>query len=153
VDELDDPRSLALPDRPTLTTLADALVAPSADGFRGRGEVVIFAACTTARIGEVSGCRVGDINTDTWTWTVRRRTTPSPGGLADKGTKGERARAVPLVVEVRDLVRQRIATAGGRADARLSTGPRGGRISTAVLRDAGAGRCGGRILPGRGAGA
>lgn len=135
-DELDDPRSLALPDWSTLTNLADALVARSSDSFRGWGDVVIFAACTAARIGEVSGCRVGDINTDTWTWTVRRQTTPSPGGLADKGTKGKRARAVPLIVEVRDLVKERVIATGGRADARLFTGPRGGRITTAVLRDA-----------------
>ena len=54
-DELDDPRALALPDWTALTRLADALVARSADHFRGWGDVVIFAACTAARIGEVSG--------------------------------------------------------------------------------------------------
>jgi integrase len=69
-------------------------------------------------------------------WTVRRQTTPSPGGLVDKGTKGKRARVVPLIGDVRDLVQQRIDAAQGRADARLFTGPRGGRITTAVLRDA-----------------
>ena len=52
-DELDDPRSLALPDWSTLTKLADALVARSADHHRGWGDVTIFAACTAARIGEV----------------------------------------------------------------------------------------------------
>lgn len=36
------------------------------------GDVVIFAACAAARIGEVAGCRVGDIDTTNWTWTVRR---------------------------------------------------------------------------------
>jgi hypothetical protein len=100
------------------------------------GDVTIFAACTAARIGEVSGCRVADIDTSNWLWTVRRHTTPSPGGLLDKGTNGKRARVVPLIVDVRELVRQRIDTAQGRPDARLFTGPRGGRISTAVLRDA-----------------
>lgn len=50
---------------------------------------------------EVSDSRVGDINTDGWTWKVRRQTTPSPGGLAGKGTKGKRARDVPLIVELR----------------------------------------------------
>ncbi|GAA1236258.1 site-specific integrase [Pseudonocardia alaniniphila] len=135
-DELDNPRSLALPDWATLTRLADALVARSADHFRGWGEVTIFAACTAARIGEVSGCRVADIDTSNWLWTVRRQTTPSPGGLLDKGTKGKRARVVPLIVDVRELVQQRIDAAQGRPDARLFTGPRGGRISTAVLRDA-----------------
>jgi integrase len=107
-DELDDPRALALPDWTTLTRLADALVARSADHYRGWGDVVIFAACTGARIGEVSGCRVGDINTHDWTWKVRRQTTPSPGGLVDKGTKGKRARDVPLIVELRDLVQRRV---------------------------------------------
>lgn len=35
----------------------------------------MFAGCTAARIGEVSGVRVGDIDTGTWIWTVRRQTT------------------------------------------------------------------------------
>jgi integrase len=137
-DELDDPRSLALPDWFSLTTLADALVARSSREYRGWGDVVLFAAATAARIGEVSGCRVGDIDTAswTWTWTVRRQTTPSPGGLVDKGTKGKRARTVPLIEDIRDLITRRIALVGNDPDGRLFTGPRGGRITTAVLRDA-----------------
>jgi integrase len=136
-DELDDPRSLALPNWSALVTLADALVARSADRYQGWGDVVIFAACTASRIGEVSGCRVGDIDTDTWTWRVRRQTTPGPGGMEDKGTKGNRARYVPLIEEVRQLVTQRIAIVGtDNPDGRLFRGPRGGRIATGVLRDA-----------------
>jgi integrase len=135
-DELDDPRALALPSWHVLTALADALVAKSADNYQGWGDVVMFAACTAARIGEVSGCRVGDINTKEWTWTVRRQTTTSPGGLIDKGTKGKRARTVPLIEDIRELVQRRIAETDGNKDARLFVGPRGGRISTAVLRDA-----------------
>jgi integrase len=135
-DELDDPRALALPDGAALERLAKARVERSSDGYEGWGEVVIFAACTEARIGEVSGVRVGDIDTNTWTWTVRRQTTPSPGGLADKGTKGKRARKVPLIAEVRELVLRRLNAAGVDPSARLFTDPRGGRITTAVLRDA-----------------
>lgn len=135
-DELDDPRSLALPDWATLTRLADALVTNSASEYQGWGDVVTFAACTGARIGEVSGCRVRDIATSEWTWQVRRQTTTAPGGLVDKGTKGKRARIVPLIPEVRELVMERIAQTDGTLDARLFTGPRGGRITTAVLRDA-----------------
>ncbi len=136
-DELDDPRSLALPNWSALVTLADALVARSADRYQGWGDVVIFAACTASRIGEVSGCRVGDIDTDTWTWRVRRQTTPGPGGMEDKGTKGNRVRFVPLIEEVRQLVTQRIVIVGAEnPDARLFRGPRGGRIATGVLRDA-----------------
>ncbi|MBB4912651.1 tyrosine-type recombinase/integrase [Actinophytocola algeriensis] len=127
---------LALPDWHTLTRLADALVANSSGEYRGWGDVVLFAACTAARIGEVSGCRVKDIDTDEWTWTVRRQTTPSPGGLADKGTKGKRARTVPLIEEVQELVQQRMADVDRDPEARLFVGPRGGRITTAVLRDA-----------------
>ncbi|MFI1994983.1 tyrosine-type recombinase/integrase [Actinoplanes sp. NPDC020271] len=134
-DELDDPRTLALPSWEALTTLADALVARSRGHFTGWGHIVTFAACTAARIGEVSGVRAGDIDRATWTWTVRRQTTPGPGGLIDKGTKGKRARKVPIIEEVRPMVSERLASAAG-PDARLFTGPRGGRISTAVLRDA-----------------
>lgn len=135
-DELEDPRSLALPNWNALRRLADALVQRSSNEYQGWGEVVIFAACTAARIGEVSGCRAGDIDTDSWTWTVRRQTTTSPGGLVDKDTKGKRARTVPLIPEVHELVSRRLAAVGRDPDARLFTGPRGGRISTAVLRDA-----------------
>ena len=63
--------------------LAAALVDRSADGYPGWGDVVVFAACTAARIGEVAGVRARDIDRASWTWTVRRQTTPSPGGLAD----------------------------------------------------------------------
>lgn len=135
-DELDDPRSLALPDWHTLERLAAALVARSAGHYEGWGDVVIFAACTSARIGEVSGCRLGDIDMSSWTWKIRRQTTPGPGGLVDKATKGKRARTVPVIEEIRELVQRRIAATDGSPDARLFTGPRGGRIATAVLRDA-----------------
>ena len=83
----------------------------------------------------MSGVRAGDINAKTWMWTVRRQTTPGPGGLIDKGTKGKRARTVPLIEEVRPMVGARLLAAAD-PDARLFTGPKGGRISTAVLRDA-----------------
>ncbi|MEV0585317.1 site-specific integrase [Nonomuraea sp. NPDC050310] len=117
--------------------LARALVERSADQYEGWGDVVLFAACTAARIGEVSGVRVGDIDTDTWTWTVRRQTTSGPGGLVDKGTKGKRARKVPFIAEIRELVLRRMAAVReDDDDARLFYGPRGGRIMTAVLRDA-----------------
>ncbi|MGH3903085.1 MAG: tyrosine-type recombinase/integrase [Pseudonocardiaceae bacterium] len=135
-DELDDPRALALPNWSALTRLVDTLVARAFGNHTVWGDVVIFAACTAARIGEVSGCRVRDINTTEWTWTVRRQTTTAPGGLVDKGTKGKRARVVPLIAEIHELIRQRIASTDGSSDARLFTGPRGGRITTAVLRDA-----------------
>lgn len=89
----------------------------------------------TPRIGEVSGVRAEDIDRKTWMWTVRRQTTPGPGGLIDKGTKGKCTRTVPLIEEVRPIVAHRLDPAS-KPDSRLFTGPRGGRISTAALRDA-----------------
>ncbi|MFC9897294.1 tyrosine-type recombinase/integrase [Nocardia sp. NPDC127579] len=135
-DELDDPRSLALPDWAALTELADALVLASAGQYRVWGDVVLFEACTATRIGEVSGCRVGDIDTEQWIWKLRRQTAPGPGGLKDKGTKGKRARKIPIIEEVRPLVMDRIRAANNNPDARLFVGPRGGRIQTGVLRRA-----------------
>ena len=119
-DELDDPRSLALKDWDALTQLATALVEHSADHYQGWGDVVVFAACTASRIGEVSGVRAKDINRADWTWTVRRQTTTGSGGLVDKGTKSKRARIVPLIPEIRELVAQRLADAPD-ADARMFT--------------------------------
>lgn len=143
--ELQNPRSLALPDFATLQRLADALVAASADDrykdkrtFAGWGEIVMFAACTATRIGEVSGVRIKDIDTENWIWKLVRQTTPSPGGLKDKNPKSKRAREIPILPEIRPMVLRRITEAGPDSDpmTRLFTGPRGGRVSTAVLRDA-----------------
>lgn len=133
-DELEDPRQLALRDWNALTRLTDGLVAASWGEYAGWGDVVKFEACTASRIGEVSGCRVRDINTDEWVWTVRRQTSPGPGGLADKGTKGKRARMVPLIEEVRPMITRLVADK--EPDDRVFVGPRGGRIATGVLRDA-----------------
>ncbi|WP_063005250.1 tyrosine-type recombinase/integrase [Nocardia salmonicida] len=135
-DELDDPRSLALPDWATLTQLSAALVAASSDQFQGWGDVVTFAACTASRIGEVSGVRVKDIDTEQWIWNLRRQTSPGPGGMLDKGTKGKRARRVPIVEELRPMLLDRIQARQDKPDARLFAGPRGGRIQTGVLRKA-----------------
>ena len=87
----------------------------------------------SGRIGEVAGVRKGDIDRDRWIWTVRRQTTPGPGGLIDKATKGKRARKVPIIEEARELVARRL-DAVGEADARLFTGPRGGRNSEPASR-------------------
>ncbi|MGH3310500.1 MAG: tyrosine-type recombinase/integrase [Streptomyces sp.] len=135
-DELDDPRSLALPGWAALDELANALIARSSGEYEGWGEVVRFAACTATRIGEVSGTRAADIDRETWIWNLCRQTTSAPGGLVDKGTKGKRRRMVPIIPEIRPLVARRLDAVGPDPMARLFTGPRGGRISTAVLRDA-----------------
>ncbi|MFF3005453.1 tyrosine-type recombinase/integrase [Kitasatospora sp. NPDC057940] len=119
-----------------LDELANALVERSHNHYRGWGDIVRFAACTAARIGEVSGVHVKDINRFDWTWYLCRQTTTGPGGLIDKGTKGKRRRTVPIIEEIRDLVNWRMTVVGNDPMARLFTGPRGGRITTAILRDA-----------------
>lgn len=58
-----------------------------AERAAGWGDVVIFAACTASRIGEVSGCRVRGIDTQTWTWCVRRQTTSSSGEWRTRGPR------------------------------------------------------------------
>jgi integrase len=135
-DELDNPRSLALPDWDALHQLGAALVARSHGRYAGWADIVEFTACTAARIGETSGVRRADINRQVWTWNVRRQTTPAPGGVVDKGTKGKRARVVPIIPEIRPLVDRRLNQVSDDPMERLFTGPRGGRVTTAVLRDA-----------------
>jgi integrase len=135
-DELDNPRLLALPDWAALQQLGAALVARSHGRYVGWADIVEFTACTAARIGEASGVRRADINREAWTWHVRRQTTPAPGGVMDKGTKGKRARVVPLIPVIRPLVDRRLSEVSDDPMARLFTGPRGGRVTTAVLHDA-----------------
>jgi hypothetical protein len=43
---------------------------------------------------------------------------------------------VPIIIEIRDMIQRCVDAANGEPDVRLFTGPRGGRITTAVLRDA-----------------
>ena len=66
-------------------------------------------------------------------FVVRRQPLP---GLIDKSPKGRRARLVPIIAEIRPLVRTRLDVITDDPMARLFTGPRSGRITTAVLRDA-----------------
>ncbi|WP_256216069.1 hypothetical protein [Streptomyces sp. Ag109_O5-10] len=67
-----------------------------------------------------------------------KETTANPARADRQGHQGH-ARKVPVVEEIRPLVARRVLPAGLDPDARLFTGPRGGRVSTAVLRDAGHG--------------
>ncbi|MEU6845485.1 site-specific integrase [Streptomyces sp. NPDC046716] len=131
-----EPRGLALPNFTTLLELAEALTKAAHQHYPGWGHAVIFAACTGARIGEISGVRVRDINTRHWLWNARRQTTPAPGGLIDKATKSHRARLVPIIEPIRPLLTARITAVSSAPDARLFTGPQGGRITTAGLRRA-----------------
>lgn len=101
-DELNDPRALALPDWETLQALAKDLVARSYGRYQGWGDVVTFAASTAARIGEVSGVRVKDIDTDNWIWTVRRQTTPAQAGSSTRPPRESAPARYPSTAVLRD---------------------------------------------------
>jgi integrase len=58
------------------------------------------------------------------------------GPAAAHERPGRRARLVPIIAEIRPLVARRLDVISDDPMARLFTGPRDGRITTAVLRDA-----------------
>ena len=127
-----DPRDLALPDVATLNALVVEVVA------RGRhqcwGDMVMLLATTAMRISEVSGLLVGDVDLDAGLMHVGRQTYPGRGGLITKTTKGRRRRVVPIIEQLRPTLARLVD--GRSAGERLLTGPKGGVITTATLRDA-----------------
>jgi integrase len=130
--EQSSPRDLALPDVPTLDRLVSAVV--NAGGHQSWGDMVTILATTALRISEVSGLRVGDVDLDRGLLHVFRQTYPGRGGLVTKETK---AGAVePCRSSTRSAPRWERLTHGRQVDARLLSGPRGGVITTATLRDA-----------------
>ena len=65
---------------------------------------------------------------------VGRQTYPGRGGLITKTTKGRRRRVVPIIEQLRPTLARLVD--GRSAGERLLTGPKGGVITTATLRDA-----------------
>ena len=126
------PRDLALPDVATLDRLVAKTV--EAGGHQCWGDTVVILATTALRISEVSGLEVGDVDLVRGLLAVSRQTYPGRGGLVTKETKGRRRRIVPIIAPLRPTLER--LTDGRRARARLLTGPRGGVITTATLRDA-----------------
>ena len=114
----------------------DRLVARvvEAGGHQSWGDMVTILATTALRISEVSGLLVGDVDLHRGLIHVFRQTYPGRGGLVTKETKGRRRRTVPVIEPLRPTL-QRL-TAGRDSAARLLSGPRGGVITTATLRDA-----------------
>ncbi len=126
------PRDLALPDVATLDRLVAKVV--ESGGHQSWGDMVTILATTALRISEVSGLRVGDLDVERGLIHVNRQTYPGRGGLVTKETKGRRRRTVPIIEPLRPTL-QRLSTGRAQAAA-LLTGPRGGVITTATLRDA-----------------
>lgn len=127
-----NPRELALPDVATLNRLVEAVA--DKGGHQCWGDMVTLLATTAMRFSEVSGLQVRDIDLEAGLIEVRRQTYPGRGGLVTKATKGRRRRRVPIIAPVRPTLER--LTVGRDPEARLITGPRGGVITTATLRDA-----------------
>ena len=127
-----NPRDLALPDVATLNRLVAGVV--TAGKHQSYGDMVTILATTALRISEVSGLQVGDVDLERGLLSVSRQTYPGRGGLVTKQTKGRRRRSVPIIDPLRPTLER--LTAGRGEDAWLVSGPRGGVITTATLRDA-----------------
>ena len=130
--EVANPRDLALPDVATLDRLVASVVAEG--GHRCWGNMVTLLATTAMRISEVSGLTVGDVDLFNGVIHVRQQTYPGRGGLVTKATKGRRKTTIPIIDPLRPTLESLVA--GRDGDERLMSGPRGGVISTATLRDA-----------------
>ena len=85
-DELDDPRSLALPDWTALQTLADALVARSADHYRW-GDIVVFAAATAARMARSPAAAQSTSTPSAGSGPSAARPPPHPAGWSTRAPK------------------------------------------------------------------
>jgi integrase len=96
--------------------------------------MVTILATTGLRISEVSGLQVGDIDPQHGLLHVERQIYPGRGGLVTNTTKRRRKRLVPIIEPLRPTLLRLVQ--GREADDRLITGPKGGVITTATLRDA-----------------
>ncbi|HEY9412221.1 MAG TPA: site-specific integrase [Jiangellaceae bacterium] len=130
--EPSNPRDLALRDVKALDRLVVAVVEHG--GHQCWGDTVTLLATTAARISEVAGLRVGDVDWKRKLIHIERQTYPGRGGLVTKPTKGRRKRDVPIIDPLAPTLER--LTKGRKADAWLVRGPRGGTITTATLRDA-----------------
>ncbi|MBL3686159.1 site-specific integrase [Leucobacter zeae] len=124
------PRVHALKDLATLTTLANAC----GKVHQSYSDFVMLCALLASRGSEVAGLQVGDVDWDQRIVTIRRQTFPGSGGLVTKQTKGREIRHVPILQPLEPVLRR--LTAGRAPDERLLTGPRGGVLTTATVRDA-----------------
>lgn len=127
-----NPRDLALPNVATLDRLVAAVI--DRGGHQCWGDTVTLLATTAARISEVAGLRVGDVDLRRRMVHIERQRYPGRGGLVTKPTKGRRKRDVPIIDPLVPTLER--LTKGRETDAWLVRGPRGGTITTATLRDA-----------------
>lgn len=130
VEKDTSPRAHALPNLQTLNQLAERC----GNVHQSYSDFVMLCALLASRGSEVAGLQVGDIDHDARIVTIRRQTFPGAGGLVTKQTKGRDIRRVPILEPLIPVVER--LTADRESDERLLTGPRGGVLTTATVRDA-----------------
>jgi len=130
ITDENSPRAHALPDLKSLETLAVAC----GKVHQSYSDYVMLCALLAARGSEVAGLQVGDIDWDNRIVTIRRQTFPGAGGLVTKQTKGRNVRHVPILQPLAPVLER--LTDSREAEDRLVTGPRGGVLTTATVRDA-----------------
>ena len=100
------------------------------------GDVVTNPGHDGAAISEASGLQVGDVDLERGLHHMRRQTYPRARRAGDQAGQGRRRRrrTVPVIEPMRPTLAR--LTVDGDPEERLVTGPRGGVLTTATLRDA-----------------
>ena len=129
-EEDTSPRTHALKDLGTLMLLANTC----GKVHQSYSDFVMLCALLASRGSEVAGLQVGDIDWEQRIVTIRRQTFPGSGGLVTKQTKGREIRHIPILQHLAPVLER--LTTGREPDERLVTGPRGGVLTTATVRDA-----------------
>lgn len=95
------------------------------------GDFVLISALLAARISEVSGLQVGDVDWERQLVTISRQHFPGAGGLCVKSTKSRRPRRVPILAHLAPVLRR--ITTNRAPDEPLLRGPRGGVLTTGTI--------------------
>jgi len=99
--------------------------------YAAHGDFVLLSAFLAARVSEVAGLVVSDIDWDKRLVTIARQHFPGSNGLCLKPTKSRQTRRVPILKPL-DPVHRRIAE-DREHDQPLLRGPRGGVLTTGAL--------------------
>lgn len=125
-------------DVPIMPQVVDRLLTPSTDAcgqvHQSYSDFVMLAALLAARSSEVSGLQVRDVQFDKNLVVIRWQIFPGKGGLITKPTKNRKERRVPILNPLRPVLEH--LTEGKQPEDQLLTGPRGGVLTTATVRDA-----------------
>ena len=94
------------------------------------GDFVLLSALLAARVSEVAGLVVSDIDWDNRLVTIARQHFPGSNGLCLKPTKSRQTRRVPILKPLEPVLRR---ITEDREDNQPLRGPRGGVLTTGTL--------------------